>query len=160
MALLCNYNSHWLGASLESALVCVLLRLSYGQLYPYPSGSLHWHWGNHMIAHWGNHMIAPVPVKLPWMVWVGNPHLAAKNDDITPLWSILFSYQFGEPQLMSPNHILHSCIPVTECHLHKPLKKHFCHIPELKGTIEWHTRWSTVKCCSIGISHCFSQWSS
>ena len=26
-----------------------------GQSYPYPSGLLHWHWGNHMIA--------PVPVK-------------------------------------------------------------------------------------------------
>ena len=25
------------------------------RIYPYPSGLLHWHWGNHMIA--------PVPVK-------------------------------------------------------------------------------------------------
>ena len=31
-------------------------------VYPYHSGLLHWHWGNHMIA--------PVPVKLPWMIWV------------------------------------------------------------------------------------------
>ena len=29
--------------------------------YPYPSGLLHWHWGNHMIA--------PVPVKQPWRIW-------------------------------------------------------------------------------------------
>ena len=29
---------------------------------PISSGSLHWHWGNHMIA--------PVPVKGPWRIWV------------------------------------------------------------------------------------------
>ena len=33
--------------------------------YPYPSGLLHWHWGNLMIA--------PVPVKLPWGIWVDRP---------------------------------------------------------------------------------------
>ena len=33
-----------------------------GQFYPYPSGLLHWHWGNHTIA--------PVPVKQPWRIWV------------------------------------------------------------------------------------------
>ena len=31
-------------------------------IYAYPSGLLHWHWGNHMIA--------PVPVKYSWRVWV------------------------------------------------------------------------------------------
>ena len=31
-------------------------------IYPYISGSLHWHWGNHMIA--------PVPMKWPWKIWV------------------------------------------------------------------------------------------
>ena len=31
-------------------------------IYLYPSGLLHWHWGNHMIA--------PVPVKQPWRIWV------------------------------------------------------------------------------------------
>ena len=40
---------------------CVLLRFSTDILYPYPSGLLHWHWGNHMIA--------PVPVKQPWRIW-------------------------------------------------------------------------------------------
>ena len=30
--------------------------------HPYPSGLLH--------GHWGNHMIAPVPVKQPWRIWV------------------------------------------------------------------------------------------
>ena len=42
--------------------------LQYGisQVYPYSSGLLHWHWGNHMIA--------PVPVKQPWRIWV-NDHI-------------------------------------------------------------------------------------
>ena len=31
------------------------------QSYPYPSGLLHWHWGNPRIA--------PVPVKQPWNIW-------------------------------------------------------------------------------------------
>ena len=31
-------------------------------IYPYHSGLLHWHWGNHMIA--------PVPVKQPWKICV------------------------------------------------------------------------------------------
>ena len=34
--------------------------------YPYPSGLLHWHWGNLMIA--------PVPVKQPWNIWEKQPH--------------------------------------------------------------------------------------
>ena len=29
---------------------------------PYPSGLLHWHWGNHKIA--------PVPVQWPWRMWI------------------------------------------------------------------------------------------
>ena len=29
---------------------------------PYSSGSLHWHWGNHMIA--------PLPVKKLWRIWM------------------------------------------------------------------------------------------
>ena len=35
---------------------------SVGQFYPYPSGLLH--------RHWGNHIITPVPVKQPWRIWV------------------------------------------------------------------------------------------
>ena len=31
-------------------------------MYQYPSGLLHWHWGNQMIA--------PEPVKQPWKIWV------------------------------------------------------------------------------------------
>ena len=37
---------------------------------PYPSGLLHWHWGNHMIA--------PVSVKQPWRIWVN----ATRTDNI------------------------------------------------------------------------------
>ena len=31
-----------------------------GHIYPYTSGLIHWHWGNHTIA--------PVPVKQPWRI--------------------------------------------------------------------------------------------
>ena len=40
----------------------VLSWLGSDQFYPYPSGLLH--------CHWGNHVIAPVPVKQPWRIWV------------------------------------------------------------------------------------------
>ena len=43
------------------ALRC-LLSFAITQFYPYLSGLLNWHWGDHMIA--------PVPVKLPWTIWV------------------------------------------------------------------------------------------
>ena len=44
------------------ALCCVLLWFATGKIFPYPSGLLHWHWGNHTIA--------PAPVKQPWGIWV------------------------------------------------------------------------------------------
>ena len=44
----CGYNNRIIGE---------FMRL----IYPYPSGLLHWHWGNY---------IAPVPVKQPWRIWV------------------------------------------------------------------------------------------
>ena len=40
------------------------------RFYPYFSGLLHWHWGNHLIA--------PVPVKQPWRVWVNVIHFSTK----------------------------------------------------------------------------------
>ena len=39
---------------------CNLLWFDTGRLSPYPSGLLHWYWGN---------MIAPAPVKQPWRIW-------------------------------------------------------------------------------------------
>ena len=44
------------------AFCCVMLWLVTGRFYPYPSGLLHWNWGNRAIA--------PVPVKTPWRLWV------------------------------------------------------------------------------------------
>ena len=41
--------------------------------YPYSSGLLHWHWGNHTIA--------PVPVKQPWKIWVNESHQPATNSN-------------------------------------------------------------------------------
>ena len=35
-------------------------------IYPNPSGLLHWHWGNHMIA--------PEPVKQPWRIGIKSTH--------------------------------------------------------------------------------------
>ena len=43
-------------------IVLVLLCFVLTCFYPYSSGLLHWHWGNHMIA--------PVPVKQPWRIRV------------------------------------------------------------------------------------------
>ena len=42
------------------ALLC-LVWLGNGRFYSYNLGLLH--------CHWDNHMIAPVPVKLPWIIW-------------------------------------------------------------------------------------------
>ena len=55
----------------------------------YPSGLLHWHWGNHMIA--------PVPVKQPWRIWVKLTCTNTKNIQQTsrvgnsvPAWNVSF----------------------------------------------------------------------
>ena len=40
-------------------------------IYPYPSGLLHWCWGNHVIA--------PVLVKQPWRIWVNTSKESTKN---------------------------------------------------------------------------------
>ena len=40
-------------------------------VYPYPSGLLHWHWGNHMIP--------PVPVKQPWRIWANDLYESTNN---------------------------------------------------------------------------------
>ena len=46
-----------------------------GQFYPYPSGLLHWHWGNHVIA--------PVPVKQPWRICKIDPKNLLRTDNRT-----------------------------------------------------------------------------
>ena len=59
------------------------------RFYPYPSGLLHWHWGNHTIA--------PVPVKQPWGIWLKALHASVRCCNITTiqqnhvyiLWDVL-----------------------------------------------------------------------
>ena len=60
----------------QFAFCCVLLWFDTCQYHPYPSGLLHWHWGNHMIA--------PVPVKQTWRIWVNKLH-GVSRDDITKI---------------------------------------------------------------------------
>ena len=55
-------------------LCCVLLCFGTGWFYPYPSGLLHWHWGNHMIA--------PVPVKQPWRIWANKSFDIISNGNL------------------------------------------------------------------------------
>ena len=55
--------------------------------YPYPSGLLH--------SHWGNLMIAPVPVKQPWRIWQMNHMNLLRTDDImTTKQSVLKRYTY------------------------------------------------------------------
>ena len=44
-------------------------------IFPYPSGSLHWHCGNLTIA--------PVPAKQPWWIWINTSCEFIMNDCIT-----------------------------------------------------------------------------
>ena len=53
----------------------------YSQFFIYPSGWLHWHWGNHMIA--------PMPVKPPWRIWINKRTFRTCN---TP-WTVEISIQ-------------------------------------------------------------------
>ena len=64
-------------------LCCVLLLFDTGWFYPYPSGFLHWHWGNHTIA--------PVPVKEPSRIWVNVSCELTWTDNITTTKPCLYS---------------------------------------------------------------------
>ena len=44
-------------------------------IFPYPSGLLHWHYGNLTIA--------PVPAKQPWWIWINTSCEFIMNDCIT-----------------------------------------------------------------------------
>ena len=55
----------------------VLLWYGTGQFYPYSSGLLSWHWGNHTIA--------PVPGKQPWRWWVNKLYGTTEKDNVTTL---------------------------------------------------------------------------
>ena len=56
-------------------IIFFFLWLDTKEFNPYPSGLLHWHWGNHMIA--------PVSVKQPWRIWVNDSYESTRKCDIT-----------------------------------------------------------------------------
>ena len=70
--------------------IVVILRVPCGfkwSIYPYPSGLLHWHWGNHMIAS--------VPVKWPWRIGVksiGTERHPKTCNEVWTVWIFLGMY--------------------------------------------------------------------
>ena len=56
------------------ALLCFVVVIHW-LIFPYPSGSLHWHCGNLTIA--------PVPAKQPWWIWIDTSCEFIMNDCIT-----------------------------------------------------------------------------
>ena len=56
------------------ALLCFVVVIHW-LVFPYPSGLLHWHCGNLMIA--------PVPAKQPWWIWIKTSCEFIMNDCIT-----------------------------------------------------------------------------
>ena len=56
------------------ALLCFVVVIHW-LIFPYPSGLLHWHWGNLTIA--------PVPAKQPWWIWINTSCEFITNDCIT-----------------------------------------------------------------------------
>ena len=56
------------------ALLCFVVVIHW-LIFPYPSGSLHWHYGNLTIA--------PVPAKQPWWIWINTSCEFIMNDCIT-----------------------------------------------------------------------------
>ena len=56
------------------ALLCFVVVIHW-LIFPYPSGLLHWHWGNLTIA--------PVPAKQPWWIWINTSCEFIMDDCIT-----------------------------------------------------------------------------
>ena len=56
------------------ALLCFVVVIHW-LIFPYPSGLLHWHWGNLTIA--------PVPAKQPWWIWINTSCEFIMKDCIT-----------------------------------------------------------------------------
>ena len=57
-----------------TALLCFVVVIHW-LIFPYPSGSLHWHCGNLTTA--------PVPAKQPWWIWINTSCEFIMNDCIT-----------------------------------------------------------------------------
>ena len=77
------YNENWLILDLQYiprnmhtvfALLCFVVVIHW-LIFPYPSGSLHWHCGNITIA--------PVPAKQPWWIRINTSCEFIMNDYIT-----------------------------------------------------------------------------
>ena len=66
--------------------ICTLFMVRQISIYSYLSMSLHWHWGNHMIA--------PVPVKQPWKIWVNTSYEYQQTDDIITKQSTIKPYVY------------------------------------------------------------------
>ena len=103
------HNKQWLHARQITPLLCdlpiesislkleTLIMLSsiwFGSGYPYPSGLLYWHWGNHVIA--------PVPVKPPWRILekidgVTNKHTIVSHHSLYfPIYSYFVNQTWDE----------------------------------------------------------------
>ena len=54
------------------ALLCFVVVIHW-LIFPYPSGLLHWHWGNRY----------PVPAKQPWWIWINTSCEFIMNDCVT-----------------------------------------------------------------------------
>ena len=72
----CNKNCVYIPRNMHTvfALLCFVVVIHW-LIFPYPSGLLHWHCGNLMIA--------PVPAKKPWWIWINTSCEIIMNDCIT-----------------------------------------------------------------------------
>ena len=74
--------NHYLNHRWHSLLIYIYMHCSALMIHVYPSGLLHWHWGNHAIA--------PVPVKQPWRLWVNrNPLRTDTPQYDLSVWHVL-----------------------------------------------------------------------
>ena len=88
--------------------MCFVYCRSMGCIYWYPSGLLHWHWGNHMIA--------PVPVKQPLRIYVLIDALPNQNITKYELCThFLQCMQLSDGQLLPQCHPYAICIWMVQC---------------------------------------------
>ena len=118
------------------ALLCFVVVIHW-LIFPYPSGSLHWHCCNLTIA--------PVPAKQPWWIWINTSCEFIMNDCVTttkPSTTKPCAYFLGYTvRPMEYAHSLHFVVVwsrlvlPTSCSTHKPNKtKHHKTMCLLQGT--------------------------
>ena len=73
---LCSFRVQYIPRNMHTvfALLCFVVVIHW-LIFPYPSGSLHWHCGNLTIA--------PVPAKQPWWIWINTSCEFIMNDCTT-----------------------------------------------------------------------------